>query len=222
LYIFYFFSSIQETQDVFIGKAAKVTEPKNRNDEYIQSGNAATSEIQIDKTLIIKGVRFVFENEGGREIVKVLPETDIRPPRKIDFKYEWSRNGQPAGDGAFIAGYKRGDKISVSITPFDGDRTGEKRVAEIEIKNKPPEIRDSKGVEMTGNSLSYRVNAIDPDGDAISYSLTDAPQGMTIDQNGLIRWTFGKDYKGTVQAKVKVTDGQGGEVTQSLTFSIGN
>jgi len=57
------------------------------------------------------------------------------------------------------------------------------------------------GVEYT-----YNVNATDPDGDTLTYSLATKPSGMTINSaNGLIKWT--PTAKGNYAVIVKVSDG---------------
>ncbi len=75
--------------------------------------------------------------------------------------------------------------------------------------NRPPVITSAPLIRAT-SSVEYRydVNAIDPDNDSLTYSLTTYPAGMTIDSaNGLITWTPTPSQIGTHSVGVKVSDG---------------
>ncbi len=64
-----------------------------------------------------------------------------------------------------------------------------------------------------GHEYSYRVVASDPEGDPITYSIPIAPDGMTIDPTGLIRWT--PNAASDFHVSVQVTDSFGGIDTQN-------
>ncbi len=68
---------------------------------------------------------------------------------------------------------------------------------------------------------SYPVVAQDPDGDSLTYSLTQAPAGMTIDPiSGEITWNPGPDQVGDHPVTVSASDGRGGVDTQSFTLAV--
>src|SRR5262249_99887 len=68
---------------------------------------------------------------------------------------------------------------------------------------------------------SYNVRAVDPDSDPLTYRLTQAPATMQIDpQSGLIRWWPTLADFGNHAVAVNVTDGRGGECSQSFTVSV--
>ena len=67
----------------------------------------------------------------------------------------------------------------------------------------------------------YDVDANDPDGDSLTYSLVTKPTGMSIDAStGLITWTPSTHDPANV--KVKVADGYGGVAYQEFTITINN
>jgi len=75
------------------------------------------------------------------------------------------------------------------------------------IANLPPEI---KSTEVTsgevGMKYTYDVEATDPNGDTLTYSLTIKPDGMVIDKDsGVITWT--PVSEGSVDVTVMVSDG---------------
>ncbi|MCW5214049.1 hypothetical protein VU13_01795, partial [Desulfobulbus sp. US5] len=71
------------------------------------------------------------------------------------------------------------------------------------------------GYAYWGTLYTYQVQAADPDDDTLTYSLTEAPDGMVIDPDtGMIEWTPFSTQSGWYYTTVKVEDGRCGEVTQ--------
>ena len=67
----------------------------------------------------------------------------------------------------------------------------------------------------------YRAEAADPNGDLVTYSLTTAPAGMTIDAStGLVQWMPTADQLGDQTVTVQADDGRGGTDAQSLTIAV--
>ncbi len=90
------------------------------------------------------------------------------------------------------------------------------------VPNNPPTIDSTPSFSATeGSPYSYDVNASDPDGDTLTYSLTTAPTGMTIDSaSGVISWTPTTAQVGTQSVAVQVDDGNGAYVTQSFSVAV--
>ncbi|MCB0059733.1 MAG: putative Ig domain-containing protein, partial [Caldilineaceae bacterium] len=75
---------------------------------------------------------------------------------------------------------------------------------------------------QVGEPYSYDVEATDPDGDILTYSLPVAPAGMEIDPDtGLIQWTPAADQVGDNPITVRVGDGRGGVATQDFMLNVG-
>ena len=162
-------------------------------------------------------VKFVLENKDNVDTVRVV----VSGAEGASFTYSWTKNSEPAGEGDSISGFKRGDKIAVTITPFYGKVAGEPKTMSIEIKNSVPRIVESKQLGVDGKVMTYQVKAVDPDGDEVAYALADAPKDMTIDKStGIITWHIGKDTSGKYPVKVKISDGHGGEVMYDLNVNI--
>ncbi|SPD75628.1 exported hypothetical protein [uncultured Desulfobacterium sp.] len=71
----------------------------------------------------------------------------------------------------------------------------------------------------TGIIYNYDVNATDPNGNALTYSLSTTHSGMGIDQTtGLITWT--PQETGSYDVITEVSDGKGGTDTQSFTIIV--
>ncbi len=161
------------------------------------------------------------ENIRNTDSLKIVAEGSDKDGDEVTFNYEWIKNSEPAGNSNTITGFKRGDKISVRITPFDGKDYGQPKTIYTEIRNTNPKIVEHKEAMFDGKSYSYQVRAADPDGDPLSYSLKSAPPGMTIDPlTGLIKWEVPPDFKGKNPIIVSVTDDHGGEASQSFYLEI--
>ena len=141
---------------------------------------------------------------------------------EVTISYEWTKNGEPVGNGKRLeALVKRGDKISVKITPFDGEINGSAFILNREVGNMPPMIIEDKNFRFEGNIYTHQIKASDPDGDVLTYSLKVAPAGMTINSStGLIQWNIPQDLNKKIPITVSVTDGNGGESSQSFTLDI--
>ena len=72
-----------------------------------------------------------------------------------------------------------------------------------------------------GNTYFYKIEATDPDGDPLTYTLNSAPTGMTIDK-GNISWTPNPNQFGNNNITVKVSDNQGGSSTQTFNINVTN
>gem|GEM_PF-1837696 len=85
--------------------------------------------------------------------------------------------------------------------------------------NYAPDITSTAITSATkGQPYSYNVDAIDSDGDTLTYSLTTKPSGMTINSlTGLITWT--PTTSGNYNVTVKVSDGELSD-TQSFTVTV--
>lgn len=63
---------------------------------------------------------------------------------------------------------------------------------------------------LEGQTLSFTVDATDPDGDDLSYGLETTEAGMAIDPNGgTVTWTPGPGSTGVYRVTVKATDDRG-------------
>ena len=170
---------------------------------------------------IIDKARLQLESSNNRDIIKVVASGTDKDNDPVTFEYEWFRNGEPAGNGDTLSGFKRGDKIVANVTPFDGKDYGAPKSLTLEISNTTPKITGYKEIKFDGNNYEGRIIASDPDGDALVYSLKSAPSGMTVDPSkGLIKWNVPPDVRGEASFVVSVSDGHGGEVSQNCTIKV--
>ncbi|HEX2965891.1 MAG TPA: putative Ig domain-containing protein [Syntrophorhabdaceae bacterium] len=162
-----------------------------------------------------------LESVDNKDILRVI----VGEPRATDdvrYSYEWSINGQPAGNGSdSISGVKRSDKVSVRLTRFVGEKPGSYKVLTFDVHNSTPKVSVSKTPGYDGKTFTAQLSASDADGDIPTFELLHGPEGMTIDkQTGMLNWTVKDTSIGEHPIKVKITDGHGGEILYDLTATI--
>jgi hypothetical protein len=147
----------------------------------------------------------------------------------IDYTYQWFKNGTEIQDqtGATLdsALIAKGDVIEVQATPSDNEsKGGSRRSIPVTVQNSPPRITSQPppSIDEQGAYL-YQVAAEDVDGDPVTYSLTSAPDAMTIDpSSGMIRWAVTKEDVGNHPIEIVVTDAAGAKTVQRYDLQIFN
>jgi hypothetical protein len=158
-------------------------------------------------------------NPGVGDTLAVFVETFDGDGDYVDLSYAWYINDEPVEesderlviDREFI---KKGDKVSVKITPTDGEQQGQSITLKSYVVNSPPDISHEVRSRQEGRTYTARIAADDPDGDRLTYILKKAPEGMTIDsEGGTLNWEISPEDKKEHEVIVSVTDGFGGEAT---------
>jgi len=191
-------------------ESVSLSSPTEKNAENMPAA-LSRNDLKIDKA------GFLIENRNGLDVLKVVAEGSDKKGNRVPLKFQWQKNGEPVGEGDSISGFKRGDKISVMVTPFDDQGNGITKSLATEIKNTPPRIIEHQETSFDGKLWNYQVKAIDADGDPLTYALKSAPQGMTIGStSGYITWEVPPQFVGRAPVIVSVTDGHGGEATYTF------
>ncbi len=199
-----------------------------------RKGDMVQAKLTIGEKEILSNAVMINNTPPELSKVKIMPET-FKPGDRlyvdvsgsdidgddVTIKFEWTINGEPAGNESKMGKQvKRGDRIAVKITPFDGESYGDSIYLNREILNMPPVIAEDKEFTFDSNIYTYRIKASDPDGDDLTYSFKTAPDGMTIDSSGLITWSVPPDFNGKAPVTVSVSDGNGGEATSDFNVEI--
>jgi hypothetical protein len=75
--------------------------------------------------------------------------------------------------------------------------------------------------QVLSGDYAYDADGFDPDGDPLTWSLTQAPPGMTIDPGtGELSWTVEEAAEGVHDVTVQLSDGKGGIDTQSFQVTV--
>jgi hypothetical protein len=144
----------------------------------------------------------------------------------INYLYKWEKNGITLSEedtGILEANrFKKGDSITVTVTPNDGEASGKpKRSEAILIANGLPIIVSSPPTNLKGNIYTYQVKAEDPDSDPIIFTLKTGPKGMNLDkETGLLRWEIREGDQGAQLIEIEASDSEGAKSFQRYTLDI--
>lgn len=193
------------------------------------SGGAAArvSVVIANSPPVITGISATPEQVFADSNIQVLPVAEDRDGDPVEFRYQWLINGEanPFLTANTLMGehFNKGDVIQVRITPFDGFAEGQVYESfAMTIPNAPPLIDSHPPQQFEALEYSYQVKARDVDGDKLVYTLTKAPQGMTIDPGtGLVGWRLTGVSPGAYPLKIVVSDPDGGEAFQEFTLTLG-
>lgn len=149
--------------------------------------------------------------------------------------YRWSLLTKPSGSNSILSSDDQrqctfvpdqtGDYIAQLIVN-DGALDSVPDTAQVTVSvpppppNRDPQMTSTAPITATvGQQYSYTVQALDPDGDMLHYSLLISPPGMSIDTvSGLIEWIPAQS--GSAAVSVKAEDGKGGAAMQSFEISV--
>jgi hypothetical protein len=159
--------------------------------------------------------------------ISVTPVAEDADGDDVSFSYQWLINGDadPLLTEATLPGDKftKGDSIQVLIVPndfFEDGPTYESYTTS--VPNAAPSITSEPPQGITSLDYRYQVVANDPDDNQLAFSLSDAPEGMLIDENsGLIQWSLVNVTPGDYTIAIKVSDSEGAEAVQEYRLSLG-
>ena len=203
-------------------EAITLYERTGRTSSVTPSIVGSSTELGTKKRILQEGVtnaKLLFETIDGEAVLKVALSDKVE--EGISWKYDWTNNNQPLGQGDSVKGFKRGDNVAVRITPFDGENYGKAKVLTTEIKNTIPRIIGEKtAVTSDGKQLTYQIAVADADGDNLTYSLVEGPPNVIIDpKSGIISWPIASENQQKLDLKVKISDGHTGEIVYPLTVN---
>jgi len=113
-----------------------------------------------------------------------------------------------------------GGPFAVTVNVADGNGGTASQSFQVALNHNPQITSQPTTLTIVGKAYSYPVTATDADGNTLSYSLTTAPSGMTVNPNtGLIQWTQ-PTLGGPFNVTVLVSDGNGGTAIQQYTLTV--
>jgi len=190
----------------------------------LDAGDPARAPGAVDRNSppVNRSVRFIHADVKAGTGLAVEAEGYDADGDPVQFEIAWRKNGEPAGSGnRLMTPLKRGDKVSVTVTPFDGKELGKSSTLFRDILNTAPVIEGQEQFQVTDNAVTFHVRASDADGDPLTYTLKDAPAAMSIDRGtGWVRWGTSPGTIGKVPFTVIVSDGSGGETTARFTVTV--
>lgn len=165
--------------------------------------------------------------EDAQSYFEVTPEIVDADEDDISLEYQWLINGVQYADysGSRLPAFasRQGDEVQVRILPADPYAKGP--VYETRSFNVPgvaPIIISRPPLTFEAMKYLYQVAATNSAGGTLSFSLAEAPEGMSIDaENGMITWPLESIEPGVYQVKVVVADPRGNVANQAFTLNLG-
>ena len=111
--------------------------------------------------------------------------------------------------------------VEAKVDDGHGGSTVQQWNITVEPANYPPEFTSVPPTDaMVGQLYQYTPAATDPDGDALSFILVNAPEGMILDNTGALYWTPALSQAGAHDIALEVSDGQDGQTAQQFTIIV--
>ena len=185
---------------------------------------------------VIKEIKTFYNLAPHRSVVVTPILNDWVHKKTILFNYEWFVNDNKIENDKKLLSkkfIKKGDEVYCIIKPRNAKTTlNSVKSKLITIKNLPPKIKYKPSPRFNDMGLFvYKINAIDVDGDKLTYSLINPDEGMTINRlTGVIDWNIQKTDLDDSELEedlssyniiidFKVTDSEGAETLGSITFN---
>lgn len=155
-------------------------------------------------------------------VLKAVVEGKDSDQAPITYFYRWKKNDRviQEGEGPSLdaAQLEPRDLVIVEVTPRDPHAEGKMvRSEAYVVGNRSPRITSVPPGSPMGEHYEYLVQAVDKDGDLLTYDLERAPLGMTIQrETGKISWRWGSAGSGSHHVRVVASDGHGGTAFQEF------
>ena len=249
-YLIFLICIIFSINIVSCGKDKEQESPENLDNanEQIETNDQQSADkidLEVDEENEILNYKKKEQKENEPPTIKnIIIETITNNPRdgfrtKIDaedpdgdtisFIYQWKLNDEdiPGETNEILFwnnSFKRGDKLTVEVIPFDNEAQGIwKSEGSIEIPNSPPSIVSEPVSEVENGLFSYDIITQDPDGDDINITIKNKPESMKFDpEKSRIIWEFSEEDFGTYDVEIVVKDEYGAVTSQELNLVIGS
>ncbi len=106
-------------------------------------------------------------------------------------------------------------RVTVLVSDLDGGESEQSFEVTVRESNLPPTINSSPITTVSaGETYRYNLNAVDPNSDPLTYSVTSGPSRLVIDSFGRITWPTNLADTGSQHVKVTVADDSGATTVQ--------
>jgi len=145
----------------------------------------------------------------------------------LTYSYQWVVNDETVvgaeGPSLPSSHLRRSDQVHVTAIPFDGTDWGQPGSSiKVTIQNSPPTIKSTPPEQLEeGAAYRYEIQAEDPDGDPLRFSLQgNPPKGMVINADtGVVQWQVAVPPEPVqYEYEVVVEDAEGAKSIQKITL----
>lgn len=143
-----------------------------------QMGAGTAADSNGNHPPVVHSISLVPDLIVRQGVVTAVVETKDADQDEVQLRFRWLVNDIPlpgqSSSTLNLEGLKRGDRLTVEVTPYDGKAEGTSaRVADRMVGNTPPVVRavvlEPSGVKA-GDPIKATVDGSDMDGDAVRYT----------------------------------------------------
>ena len=109
---------------------------------------------------------------------------------------------------------------NVAVRVIDGFGGEATQVYQLSVNTPPRFVSPPRTAATPGLLYAYQSVVEDLDGDVLQYSVVSGPDGLTINQSGLVTWSPGTADIGPVDVEILVTDRFGATASQEYTIDV--
>lgn len=225
---FLFASGRKETPQTPTSAQINVSENVG-SDQPAPTTTSSEAKEQVKILTFLKSVRLQPPRPTRLDTLKAEIVAAPTAPKHLSFSYRWKVNDlhikEETGDTLILMPFKKGDLITVTVTPNDGVTDGYSIESPlVAVHSSPPslELQAMRQVRKTGVPIFLQLKSNAPDSERVVFSL-EPPlvPGMTIDENsGKITWFLQQGQKGSFRFGAAVTDENGAKATTSFDITV--
>lgn len=170
------------------------------------------------------GVRMEPENPVSGGTVRVTSGGSDADGDAVKVRYEWYVDNVLAhgnDEKVVLKGVKKGSLVHVKAIPNDGIVDGAwEETPRYRVVNGLPVVKSQVPKEIPADGrFVYRIEAEDPDGDPLTYSLKKGPPGMVL-SGSTLEWQVPEGFFGRpVEIVTEISDGEGTTV-QNISMTV--
>jgi hypothetical protein len=146
---------------------------------------------------------------------------------EVQSQFRWWKNQDMVAEteepvletrGLFV----RGDSIRVAVIPRDGMGVGKEFLSvPVIVGNSVPHFTSNPASIVEDRIYRYKVSAVDPDGDQITFELGHVHPGMSLNKvTGQLHWSIPSSLTGPHRIKIVAKDDQGGQASQEFDLNL--
>lgn len=205
--------------EVVLSDGVATSEPLRTDEVVVLNSPPAITGVTLDPTSMTETTTATCVPAGWFD-------ADADPP---GYLYSWTVNGVEAGTDATLDGaaWSRGDRVSCTVTPFDGEDTGTPvSSTPTTVVNTAPTLAGvtlSPDPVRTADDLTATPGTTtDVDGDTVSVSYAWAVNGSTVTGSGASLSSSSYARGDTVTVTATPTDGTDTGTAQTASLTVSN